>query len=76
MVIRGHSLGGVFASDYAVNHQDKIKGLVIYLASYPSANASNATFKATSIRGSLDNLSTAQDIGKNKNSLLILLSSH
>jgi Alpha/beta hydrolase family len=33
-VIMGHSLGGVFASEYALNHQDKIKG-VIYLAAYP-----------------------------------------
>ncbi len=57
-------LGGVFASDYAVNHQDKIKG-VIYLASYPSANASNATFKALSIRGSLDGLTLAEDISGN-----------
>ncbi|OEC85847.1 MULTISPECIES: alpha/beta hydrolase [Methanobacterium] len=65
-VIMGHSLGGVFASEYAVNHQDKIKGAV-YLAAYPSKNASNATFKALSIRGSLDNLTTAQDISNNKN---------
>ncbi len=65
-VIMGHSLGGVFASEYAVNHQDKIKG-VVYLAAYPSTNASNATFKALSIRGSLDNLTTAQDISDNKN---------
>lgn len=65
-VIGGHSLGGVFASDYAVNHQDKIKG-VIYLAAYPSKDASNATFKALSIRGSLDNLTTSEDIEKNKN---------
>lgn len=64
-VIMGHSLGGVFASEYAVNHQDKIKG-VVYLAAYPSTNASNATFKALSIRGSLDNLTTAQDISDNK----------
>lgn len=64
-VIMGHSLGGVFASEYAVNHQDKIKG-VVYLAAYPSTNASNATFKALSIRGSLDNLTTAQDISNNK----------
>jgi hypothetical protein len=63
-VIGGHSLGGVFASEYAVNHQDKIKG-VIYLAAYPSSNASNATFKALSIRGSLDNLTQAEDISKN-----------
>lgn len=63
-VIGGHSLGGVFASEYAVNHQDKIKG-VIYLAAYPSSNASNATFKALSIRGSLDNLTLAEDISGN-----------
>jgi dienelactone hydrolase len=63
-VIGGHSLGGVFASEYAVKHQDKIKG-VIYLAAYPSSNASNATFKALSIRGSLDNLTKAEDISRN-----------
>jgi hypothetical protein len=63
-VIGGHSLGGVFASDYAVKNQDKIKG-VIYLASYPSTNASNSTFKALSIRGSLDGLTLAEDISTN-----------
>lgn len=63
-VIGGHSLGGVFASEYAVNHPDKIKG-VIYLAAYPSSNASNASFKALSIRGSLDNLTQKEDISKN-----------
>ncbi|MBZ2164751.1 alpha/beta hydrolase [Methanobacterium spitsbergense] len=65
-VIGGHSLGGVFASDYAVNHQDKIKG-VIYLAAYPNINASNASFKALSIRGSQDGLTTSGDISKNLN---------
>lgn len=65
-VIGGHSLGGVFASDYAVNNQDKIDG-VVYLAAYPSANASNATFKALSLRGSLDNLTQESDISDNKN---------
>jgi hypothetical protein len=63
--IMGHSLGGVSASDYAVNNQGKIKG-VIYLAAYPNSNASNASFKALSIRGSLDNLTTASDITKNQ----------
>ena len=62
--IAGHSLGGVFASDYALNHQDKIKG-VIYLASYPNNNASNATFKGLLIRGTEDNLTTSDDISKN-----------
>lgn len=65
-IIGGHSLGGVFASDFAVNHQDKIKG-VIYLAAYPNANASNASFKALSIRGSLDGLATPDQISKNMN---------
>ncbi len=63
-VIGGHSLGGVFASEYALKNQDKISG-VVYLAAYPSTNASNATFKALSIRGSLDGLTTAEDISKN-----------
>ena len=63
-VIGGHSLGGVFASDYAVNHQDKIAG-VIYLAAYPNTNASNASFKGLSIRGSLDGLATGAEISKN-----------
>ena len=63
-VIGGHSLGGVFASEYAMKNQDKISG-VIYLAAYPSTNASNATFKALSIRGSLDGLAKAEDISKN-----------
>ncbi|MEN6329995.1 MAG: alpha/beta hydrolase [Methanobacteriaceae archaeon] len=63
-VMAGHSLGGVFASDYAVNHPENIKG-VIYLAAYPSANASNASFKALSIRGSLDGLTTSEDLSAN-----------
>jgi len=65
-VIMGHSLGGVFASEYALNHQDKVKG-VIYLAAYPSSNSSNATFKALSIRGSLDGFTTSKDISDNFN---------
>jgi len=63
--IAGHSLGGVFASDYALNHQDKIKG-VIYLSAYPNNNASNATFKGLLIRGTEDNLTTNEDVSKNK----------
>ncbi len=58
-------LGGVFASDYAINNQDKIKG-VIYLAAYPNNNASNASFKGLVIRGTEDNLTTIEDINKNR----------
>jgi hypothetical protein len=64
-IMIGHSLGGVFASDYAVKNQDKIKG-VVYLASYPSSDASKATFKGLSIRGSLDGLTTSNDISENQ----------
>lgn len=76
-VMMGHSLGGVFASDYAMSHPEKIKG-VIYLASYPSVNDSNATFKALSLRGSLDNFTQDEDISKNldkypKNTLFITI---
>jgi hypothetical protein len=65
-VIGGHSLGGVSASDYAVNHQDKIKG-VIYLAAYPNTNASNSTLKGLFIKGSLDGLVTSTQISDNLN---------
>ncbi len=65
-VITGHSLGGVFASEYALKNPDKIKG-VVYLAAYPSTNASNASFNALSIRGSLDNLTKPEDISGNLN---------
>ncbi|MCK9150605.1 alpha/beta fold hydrolase [Methanobacterium alcaliphilum] len=64
-VMMGHSLGGVFASEYALSHQNVVKG-VVYLAAYPSSNASNATFNGLSIRGSLDALTTSQDILNNK----------
>jgi hypothetical protein len=63
-VMMGHSLGGVFASEYALNHQDKVKG-VIYLSAYPNTNSSNATFKALSLRGSLDGITSPEDISNN-----------
>lgn len=64
-VMSGHSLGGVFASEYAVENQDKVVG-VIYLAAYPSSDTSNSSLKALSIRGSEDGLTTQQDIESNK----------
>ena len=38
--ISGHSLGGVAASSYAINHKDKISGLIL-LASYPVDDLGN-----------------------------------
>ncbi|GAB6055145.1 alpha/beta hydrolase [Methanobacterium movens] len=64
-VMMGHSLGGVFASDYAVNNPDKIEG-VIYLAAYPSLDAYPTSLKGLSLRGSEDGLTTAQDLEDNK----------
>lgn len=54
-VIGGHSLGGVMAADYAYNHLDKIKGLVL-LASYPQDknNFKGKNISALSLWGSED----------------------
>lgn len=54
-VIGGHSLGGVMASRYAVEHSDQLEG-VFYLASYPDekGNLRNTTLSALSILGTRD----------------------
>ena len=49
--ISGHSLGGVVASSYAINHKDKISGLIL-LASYPVDDMGNMS--VLSIYGSND----------------------
>ena len=49
--ISGHSLGGVAASSYAINHKDKISGLIL-LASYPVDDLGNMS--VLSIYGSND----------------------
>ena len=49
--ISGHSLGGVAASSYAINHKDKISGLIL-LASYPVDDMGNMS--VLSIYGSND----------------------
>ena len=49
--ISGHSLGGVAASSYAINHKDKISGLIL-LASYPVDDMGNMA--VLSIYGSND----------------------
>ncbi|WP_458121506.1 alpha/beta fold hydrolase [Paenibacillus sp. Z6-24] len=56
-IIGGHSLGGIFASRYAVNHQDRIAG-VFFLASYPdqNGNLANMGLPVMSITGSEDSV--------------------
>jgi len=62
-VIAGHSLGGVMAARYAAEHPDAVDGLVLW-ASYPedSSNLSAWSGEAASVFGSLDGLTTVQDI--------------
>ena len=62
-VIGGHSLGGVVAGMYTVENLDVIDGLVFW-ASYPagSTELSDADLRVLSIYGSLDALSTPDEV--------------
>lgn len=42
-VVGGHSLGGAMAAQYALNHPDRVDGLIMY-ASYPADNAAFVDF--------------------------------
>ncbi len=73
--LAGHSLGGVVAAAYANDHfkpEDKLRGLVM-LASYPSersgfldGDVSDDPFTVTSIYGTVDGLTTLDEIEKAK----------
>ncbi|NEP12108.1 MAG: alpha/beta hydrolase [Symploca sp. SIO2C1] len=72
--LSGHSLGGVVAAAYANDHfqpEYKLKGLVM-LASYPSDNpildgdVSDDPFKVASIYGTVDGLTTVDEIEEHK----------
>ena len=51
--LAGHSLGGVMASSFAADQSDVVAGL-IFLASYPSGDLTDAPFPVLSIYGSED----------------------
>ena len=61
--ISGHSLGGVAASSYAINHKDKISGLIL-LASYPVDDMGNMS--VLSIYGSNDKTLNKETYDKSK----------
>jgi pimeloyl-ACP methyl ester carboxylesterase len=65
--IGGHSLGGAMAANYAYQHPDQIKGLVL-LASYPagSDNLAPSGVKVISIYGTRDGLATGGKIDASK----------
>lgn len=53
--LAGHSLGGVAASEFALNNESRVSGLFL-LASYPSKDISGADFPVTFIYGSEDSV--------------------
>ena len=65
-VIGGHSLGGAFASNYALKNQ--LAGLVLW-ASYPVSNISAYQGKVISIYGSEDGLLSQAELEKSKTTL-------
>ncbi|EYE87432.1 hypothetical protein Q428_13390 [Fervidicella metallireducens AeB] len=68
--IGGHSLGGVMAADYAFNHTDNIKGLIL-LASYPQDknNFTGKNIKTLSLWGSEDKVAKLDKVKSAKNIL-------
>lgn len=67
--VGGHSLGGSMAAQYAYNHPDQIKGLVLW-GSYSPANLSGrSNLRVLSVSGSLDGLSTPDSINEHKKDL-------
>lgn len=69
-VIGGHSLGGAFASRYAAEHPDKLKG-IFYLASYADEGGSIRTtdLSALQITGSADGVMNTEVWEKSKSHL-------
>lgn len=49
----GHSLGGVFGTEYLKKNIEKFEGM-IYMASYPNTDIANTNIKVLSINGTLD----------------------
>lgn len=66
--IGGHSLGGVFAADYAAKHEDDFKGLVM-LASFSTSDISKKDFKTLSVTASNDKVLNWKNYEKNKSNL-------
>lgn len=61
--VGGHSLGGSMAANFAHSHPEAIQGLVLW-ASYPASgdDLSKSNLKVISISGTLDGLSTPDNI--------------
>ena len=62
--LSGHSLGGVVASEYAIKHDTRVKGLIL-LAAYPNSKVGN-NIKMLSIYGSRDGVLNMKKYSKAK----------
>ncbi len=60
-IISGHSLGGSMAAQYAKDNASKLAGLV-FMASYPAGDMSQAPLKFVTVHGSHDGLATPAKI--------------
>lgn len=65
--VGGHSLGGAMAANFVYSQPNQAQGLVLW-ASYPASNndLSNSDVKVISIYGTVDRLSTLDDIAASK----------
>lgn len=62
-VVGGHSLGGVAASQFASNHLDEVRGLVLMASqSFPGAGLENSDLQVVSLYGTDDGIFTVEEM--------------
>lgn len=59
--VGGHSLGGVFAAEYAAAHPDEVAGLLLW-ASYPARDLSAVDLSVTTVAAGADALATPAEV--------------
>jgi len=64
----GHSLGGVFGTEYLKDHSDEFVGM-IYLASYANSDISNLDLDVITINGTLDTVIRRESYDEAKSNL-------
>ena len=64
-ILSGHSMGGVAASGFAIDHPEKIQALIL-LASYANRDLNGADFPILSVYGDLDGVLNIKNYEKSK----------